>query len=119
MCRPSGRNEGHRSVVLAFGRGVAVPPAALTRCSPVNVVDVNTMTLSRFHVAPPYRPGAGQSVVGAPPDASTRFRLPPAKNPSWRLSGDQNGKPAPSVPGRRRAVSALNGRTHSMFLDWD
>ena len=32
---------------------------------------------------------------------SIRFTLPSAKNPSQRLSGDQNGSNAFSVPGQR------------------
>src|SRR5262245_49913725 len=38
------------------------------------------------------------SVCGAPPPTSIRFNLPSAKYPTDRLSGDQNGVAAPSVP---------------------
>jgi len=33
----------------------------------------------------------------------------PAKNATERLSGDQNGNRAPSVPGRARADALFNG----------
>ena len=42
--------------------------------------------------------------------------LPPAKNATIRLSGDQNGADTPSVSGSICAVSASSGRTQSMSL---
>src|SRR5205814_1762712 len=48
-----------------------------------------------------------------PPDHSIFFNLPSAKNPIHRLSGDQNGCPPFSVPGRRRGVSLARLRTKS------
>ena len=36
------------------------------------------------------------------------------KNPIERLSGDQNGRRAPSVPGRARAFAESRSRTHSI-----
>ena len=56
--------------------------------------------------------GASQIFCGGPPVTSTFFSLPSAKNARNRLSGDQNGRVAPSVPAsglRRRARSS--GRT--------
>src|SRR4029434_7060185 len=49
-----------------------------------------------------------------PPEASTVFRvLAFVKKPSVRLSGDQNGNAAPSVPASGRASSASKARTHN------
>jgi hypothetical protein len=43
---------------------------------------------------------------------SIRFNLPSAKKPIVRLSGDQNGWVASSVPGRGWAAVVLSARTH-------
>ena len=51
--------------------------------------------------------GASQIVCGGPPAMSTFFSLPPAKNARNRLSGDQNGRSTPSVPGSGRASSDI------------
>src|SRR5258706_13767430 len=51
---------------------------------------------------PPRGSGAPASTCALPPGRSTRLSFPCAKNPSDRLSGDQNGpvvKSVPSVPG--------------------
>ena len=66
------------------------------------------MTPSVLHV-PPLGTGAGASVCGRPPEMSTRFSFPPAKNPRERLSGDQNGT-ASSVSVKARAVSVPRSR---------
>src|SRR5262249_30674736 len=55
-----------------------------------------TMTPLPFHVPP--RPAASVKVVINPLAISIRFSLPPAKKPIARLSGDQNGNAALSVP---------------------
>ncbi len=47
--------------------------------------------------------GASQMVCGGPPAMSTFFSFPAAMNATKRLSGDQNGRNAPSVPGSGRA----------------
>ena len=52
-----------------------------------------------------------QIVNGAPPDRSTFFSLPPTKKASCRLSGDQNGKVAPSPSGTGCATSEPRART--------
>src|SRR4051812_8635881 len=44
---------------------------------------------------------------------STRFNLGPAKNPSDRLSGDQNTPSAPSVPATGRGCASDTARTHT------
>ena len=70
------------------------------------------MTPSVFHV-PPRPPTTGASVWGAPPPRSGRLSAPPAKKPTDRPSGDQNGKVAPSVPFSACAVVAARDRTQS------
>ena len=76
--------------------GSGLPPPAEMRCSGLWVSGANRMTSSRFQVPP--RPSlASQMVMAAPPLRSIFFSLPSAKNPIWRLSGDQNGNAAPSV----------------------
>ena len=52
------------------------------------------------------RPARHTASVGGPPAIWTFFSLPSAKNPMNRLSGDQNGKVPPSVPGIGLAASA-------------
>src|SRR5262245_15183212 len=73
------------------------------------------ITPSRLH-APPRGLPAFASVCTAPPSISIRLSLPSAKNPSDRLSGDQKGKVAPSVPGSGRAERESRGRSHNR--DW-
>src|SRR6202521_6358131 len=69
------------------------------------------MPPSRFHV-PPRPVVASQSVNGGPPEASIFLSLHTAKNPMNRLSGDQKGKAAPSVPARGWGCNESSGRTH-------
>ena len=77
--------------------GVGTPPDAETLCSAVPPAGEKTMTPSRLQE--PLIPGAAShNVTGGPPATSIFFSLPPAKNPSERLSGDQNGDAPPSVP---------------------
>src|SRR5258705_10091863 len=54
-----------------------------------------------------------QRTAGGSPSRLTFFSVPLAKNPRYRLSGDQNGPSAPSVPGNSRAVSKSSARTQS------
>jgi hypothetical protein len=79
------------------GRWAAVPPASETVCGlhspPI------TITPFRFHV-PPRAPSALQMVCTGPPERSIFFSLESAKKAMKRLSGDQNGSAAPSVPAR-------------------
>ena len=73
----------------------------------------NTIT-SRLPQAPPRgTPGASAIVWMDPSTVSIRFILPSAKNPSQRLSGDQNGSSAFAVPGNGRAVNESIRRTQS------
>src|SRR5215831_14305099 len=85
------------------------PPLADTWFSPVN--DPKTITPSEFQV-PPLLKGASQRVSTGPPAAETFFSLLSTKNPMYRLSGDQNGSVAPSVPASACAWSESSGRTH-------
>src|SRR5580704_6231353 len=73
------------------------------------------MTPSRLH-APPPPPDESHNVMGGPPDTSIFLSFPPAKNPRKRLSGDQNGRAAPSVPGSACAASVSSERTQRRDL---
>src|SRR5580704_3125907 len=73
------------------------------------------MTPSRLH-APPPPPDESHNVMGGPPDTAIFLSFPSAKNPRKRLSGDQNGRMAPSVPASGCAVSASSDRTHRRDL---
>src|SRR5215467_6133545 len=68
----------------------------------------------------PHEPprGSGTSAIAStgPPATGIFFSFPSAKNPIQRLSGDQNGPSAPSVPGIARAKSAVKGLSHSVGL---
>ncbi len=44
---------------------------------------------------------------------SIRFSLPSAKNPTDKLSGDQKGYLAPSVPASGCAETESSGRSHN------
>src|SRR5215510_14118329 len=50
--------------------------------------------------------------TGEPPASGTLRSLPPERKPISKLSGDQNGPPAPSVPGNKRGSSESRLRTH-------
>src|SRR5215831_5290473 len=110
--RPSGKNVGAapRDSSWISISWLGTPPPADTRLSPEAVP--NTITPSGFQV-PPKWTGASQRVCAGPPPTEIFFSLPPAKNPIYRLSGDQKGYAAPSVPGRGCAVALSNGRNQS------
>src|SRR6266508_4495413 len=55
--------------------------------------------------------GASQSVTGGPPAMSIFFSFVSAKNATERLSGDQKGAAAPSVPASGTALESASGRT--------
>src|ERR1051326_156101 len=59
--------------------------------------------------------GASQSVNGGEPSRSTFFNLPSAKKAMKRLSGDQNGNTALSVPLMSCGDPSM-ARSHSPFL---
>src|SRR5262245_56659673 len=112
--RPSGKKCGNRwlvwrpSIVVISRAG---PPDAAIRERP-RVAEPTMITPSRFHV-PPRATGVSASDWEEPPAMSIRYSLLPAKNPMARLSGDQNGNAAPSVPESGCAVMALSSRSQS------
>ena len=61
----------------------------------------------------PRRAGASQMAMAGPPAGSILFNFPSAKKPTNRLSADQKGIVAPSVPSSDRADGASSGRTQS------
>src|SRR2546421_9721405 len=63
--------------------------------------------------APRRLPSVVESMSMGPPPMSIRFSLPPAKKPIDRLSGDQNGYLAPSVPVNGRASAESSDLSHS------
>src|ERR1022692_4234375 len=67
----------------------------------------------RLQEAPRDTPGRSQTFCGGPPEISISSRLLPTVNPMRRLSGDQKGSAAPSVPAKGRASIASRSRTHS------
>src|ERR1700693_6098729 len=97
-------------------RGKTSPPAADTRYSRRVAPVPNTITPSRFHV-PPLPAKALATEIGGPQVISIfssveRF----AKKPIQRLSGDQHGNSAPSVPASERAARESKERTHKTSL---
>ena len=119
-CRPSGRNIGFAKSVswlLKFGaitRSIG-PPAADTFESPVPPRLPNRITPSRFHV-PPVATPTSASAVDTPPPGSILRSLPAAKYPMNRLSGDQNGSEAPSVPASCLGSRSSIARTHNCIF---
>ena len=88
-----------------------IPPSAETRCNAPVDDGAKTITLSRFHV-PPRPNSASHTTIAGPPSMRILLSLPSAKKPIERLSGDQNGNVASSVPGRTCASTALK-RSHA------
>src|SRR5579863_554194 len=123
-CRPSGRKAGQRwkdaavagaVPVAVLGCPIAgdgVPPADGMRNKGVLGAGVNRIVPSDPQ-APPRGWGASARVCTAPPLASMILSFPWAKNPRLRLSGDQNGELASSVPANGCAAVESRGRTHS------
>ena len=94
------------------------PPSSLTRDNPLTWSVLNRIV--PFWLQAPPRPWPGPmsaSARGAPPPRSTILSLPPAKKPTRRLSGAQNGKLASSVPASTVASLASSRRTHSCVGD--
>ena len=91
---------------------MGTPPDADTFCSGVVALVPNRMIPFWFHV-PPRKSGLSHNVSGGPPPTSIRLIFSSAKNPIDRLSGDQNGPAAPSVPGSSCAVMLSSDLTHS------
>ena len=96
----------------------AFPPLAGTRYKGSVAERVNTIVPSAFHAPPRVFIGASARACTSPPAMSIRFNWPPAKNPTDRLSGDQNGTDpfstaTFSVPTNGVAVSESIGRSQS------
>src|SRR5258708_30935562 len=87
------------------------PPEEETRNKVLLTAGVRRMSPSLFHV-PPRPSEASQMVNGGPPEDSIFLSLPPAKNAMKRLSGDQKGYVAPSVPAKGCACEESRGRIH-------
>ena len=85
LFRAVANSDGAR---FAAGRGRAVQDTGRRQ---------NTMTPSAFQV-PPARFGALQIICTAPPVTLIFLIRPPEKKAISRLSGDQKGEEAPSVP---------------------
>jgi hypothetical protein len=96
-------------------RALASPPAAAIMEREENAEALKTITPSGLH-APPRPLAAAQSLCAGPPEASILLRLPAAKQPMRRLSGDQNGTVAPSVPVSGWATLESSFRTQSCTL---
>src|SRR5262249_7111163 len=90
---------------------IAGQPLGPTRRIPVT--DDTRITPSLFHAPPPPMPMLSHSVSTPPPAMSTRLSFASSANAIQRLSYDQNGKKALSVPARGCAVSESSGRTHN------
>ena len=113
--RPSGRNCGWRSPCRCDSvpaKGAGSPPFSEMRSNGLSGTIGNRMAPSRFQV-PPGPMIAGPMTFGALPSRSTRRSFSAAKNPIVRLSGDQKGNAAPSVPRSGRADPDSSMRTHN------
>src|SRR5688572_13432659 len=75
----------------------------------------NTMSPFRFHAPDRFAPlGRLATVSGGPPVVSTLLTLlSTVMKPTYRLSGDQKGVTAPSVPGRRLHSTVSKSRSHN------
>src|SRR5512132_2932061 len=69
-----------------------------------------------FQEPPQPSPRASHTVCTGPPAAAILLILPPAKNPMERLSADQKGELASSVPASGCAVTDSRARTHRTTL---
>ena len=88
------------------------PPDAGTRNNGLAADGVNRIVPSSFQ-SPPRPFAALASVCGAPPATSILFKLPSAKKPIERPSGDQNGNAPPSVPSSGCGTADASERTDS------
>src|SRR5262249_35818429 len=87
------------------------PPAAEIRNSGSPPLGAKMITPSEFHV-PPRLFWALANDRGGPPSMSRRFSLPSAKNPSDRLSGDQEADDPNAAAANGRAVPESRRRSH-------
>src|SRR5581483_2107291 len=93
-------------------RATLSPPVAATRCGTEPLAE-KIIAPSLFQVPPAPPPGAGAKTCGSAAPISMRLSWPAAKKPMERLSGDQKGKVAPSVPGIDRALVLSRGLNQS------
>src|SRR5262249_8225533 len=91
------------------------PPVAGTWKMPAPRI-TNKMRPSLDHDPPQYTPETSQIFDIVSRDRSTLCKTPPAPKAIDLLSGDQNGRLAPSLPRIRRAFGASSGRTHKPVL---
>src|SRR5262245_36609365 len=116
-CVPSGKNCGNRCCpswreASSSMTGETGPPDAETRRMPVEPVEKRIVSPGP-HVAG--RKSATLAIVcGGPPALAIFFSFPSAKKPTHRLSGDQNGYSAPSVPDSECAATESNDCSHSV-----
>src|SRR5687767_1874130 len=108
-CSPSGRKSGNRWAVSLSDAsrvvtGAGVPPLAATLCNGPAPSGAKTIVPFGLHV-PPRGFGASHTTVILPPLTGTVLSFAPAKKPSCLLSGDQNGRCAPSAPSTRLGTS--------------
>src|SRR5687767_1559582 len=89
-CLPSGRKKGKRWFALVVVTLTGAPPAAGTLDRPPTGSGAKRIVASRSQ-EPPRPFGASQRACAGPPLAATFLSLPSAKNPMYRLSGDQKG----------------------------
>ena len=92
-----------------------MPPAADTFWRAELPAGAKTITPSRLH-APPAKLDVSHSTMGGPPAIAIFLSFPPAQNPRKRLSGDQKGDKAPSVPVSGSAARASIERIQSSDL---
>ena len=111
------RKETREAMRCFVSRGVerrdlaGSAPGPLTANSGPSPAGAKTIVPLRDHDAP--RPLGASHTVSTPPPTRARLILPSAKNPIHRLSGDQNGREALSVPGIARPSRAPSGRVQS------
>src|SRR5262249_25015822 len=119
-CRPSGRNTGHPLAVMPLAASLGTltfvrPPAAGTSQIGSLPRPSKRMTPSELH-EPSDPVAVSQIVCGGPPVMSTFFNFPPPVNATILLSGDQNRRTAPSVPGSGCGSRTSSGRTQTCDL---
>src|SRR3990172_2992461 len=77
-----------------------MPPDADTSWRAEVAVGAKMITPARLQAPPPWFAfaAASHNAMGGPPASAIFLSFPPVKNPRKRLSGDQKGDKAPSVP---------------------
>src|SRR5262249_38212138 len=94
--------------------GVVFPPAEFTR--KISDPLPKRIVFSGPQVPPRKSVAVSATTCTGPPAAGIFFSFPEAKKPIQRLSGDQNGSCASSVPANSLAPTCSMDRTHSMGL---